>query len=45
MEATKHLSPFSKLGEILLSNGIVSEDQLKKSLENKNSPKSRLERF
>ncbi len=32
MEATKHLSPFSKLGEILLSNGIVSEDQLKKSL-------------
>ncbi len=32
MEATTHLSPFSKLGEILLAGGIVTEDQLKKSL-------------
>lgn len=32
MEATKHLSPFSKLGEILLANGIITEDQLNKSL-------------
>ena len=32
MEATKHIPPFSKLGEILLASGIISEAQLKKTL-------------
>jgi len=32
MEATKHLPPFSKLGDILVHDGAITEEQLKKTL-------------
>lgn len=32
MEATKHISAFSKLGEILINEGVITEEQLKKTL-------------
>ncbi|MDP8229299.1 MAG: ATPase, T2SS/T4P/T4SS family, partial [Candidatus Electryoneaceae bacterium] len=39
MEATNNLSPFAKLGEILVSQGIISDDQLKQSLGEQNYTK------
>ncbi len=32
MEAIKHLPPFSKLGDILVADGAISQEQLKKTL-------------
>ena len=32
MEAIKHLPPFSKLGDILVADGVITQDQLKKTL-------------
>ncbi len=32
MEASKNISPFSKIGEILLAQGVISEDNLEKTL-------------
>jgi type IV pilus assembly protein PilB len=32
MEASKHMSPFTKLGDILVSDGVITQEQLKKTL-------------
>ena len=42
MEATKHIPPFAKIGEILLSEGAITEDQLQKSLSEQQYTQERL---